>query len=609
MEKSEIEKVLKQRFFVSPTGYPSQNGFLDYGPVLTQIKQQILIEFRKIFLEENVYEIEPSAVLPYNVLKNSGHIDKFCDIIISDDTNIYRADHFLEEKIGGIIKFPKITDFDNIQILYEKLQECKNNLFKSKKDQKNSQTMITEQFKQEDVDEILNNFDVVSKSPGDCTKEEIDLIIFLNNLHSDLNQKFTPAKDFNLIFKINDSQFLRPELAQSQFTNFKKLYEINNEKLPFSSMCIGRSYRNEISARGGMLRTKEFEQAEVEYFSENGSHSSFDHVKHKSVLILPRNESIAFETTLEDAFNRKLISSQAICYYMACAMKLCSEIGIKLDRIRFRQHNENEMAHYSKDCWDLEINTLSGWVECAGIADRSNYDLTVHSKDINTLAKRAISPKTIYILQFNKSVIAKKLKSRLAAFETFINNIDQEFIIKSQKNQKLIVNFEGEDFELSVTSKRVETETFIPSVTEPSFGISRILYALVEMSFNKRDDRTVLSLKPKMCYKHVIVTPLIIDPEFDSMIKVLKKNFKENHIRYQITERNCSIGRRYSSFDEIGVPFFITFDSQSLSDHSATIRDRDTTNQIRIPVNEITETLKDLIEEKATFASLLTKYI
>ena len=129
--KSEIESILKKRFFVTPTGYPPQNGFLDYGPALTQIKQQIIAKYRKVFVDETVYEIEPSAMLPYEVLKNSGHIDRFCDVIITDGTTIFRADHFIEDKLGDIVLLPENIRSE-YEIVMKKMHETKFELMAAK---------------------------------------------------------------------------------------------------------------------------------------------------------------------------------------------------------------------------------------------------------------------------------------------------------------------------------------------------------------------------------------------------------------------------------------------------------------------------------------------
>lgn len=595
--KAEIEEVLRHRFFVTPTGYPPQNGFLDYGPVLTQVKQQIVAEFRRIFADENVYEIEPSAVLPYEVLKNSGHVDKFCDVILTDGTTIYRADHFIEEKIGDVLTIPDSNDLRSLMYV---VSGIKSKIIEKRRSTAQDMPADREidQLSEEEVGLVLSNFSCIQKHVSDLRRDEIDFVVNLHNLHSPSGKSFDPPKDFNLIFRLNERQFLRPELAQSQFTNFRKLFEMNNEKLPFSSMCIGRSYRNEISARGGMLRTKEFEQAEIEYFSEDGSHAGFEALRGTSILILPNTCLEAYETTLGEAYDTRIISSQAVCYFIAKAREFCLAIGIKLENLRYRQHKKNEMAHYAKDCWDVEIRTLSGWVECAGIADRSNFDLSVHSKNVNTNVKRHIDPKIIYKVMVNKAELGRTLKNKIKDFEIYVDSLDQEFILSKRQNDSIEIEFEGAVYNCALVPKNVDCEFFIPRVIEPSFGISRILYSLVEQSFTIRDERNVLSLKPKMCYKHCVISFLKYFNDFEPVLTTLKLELRNRGLRFQVSDRGCSIGKKYSSCDELGIPFFVTFDFGTLNDSKVTIRERDSTTQIRVRVSDVPSIIHDLVCEK-----------
>lgn len=619
--KAAIESILKQRFFVTPTNYPPQNGFLDYGPPLAQIKLQILSEFRKVFADENTYELEPSAVLPYEVLKNSGHIDKFCDVILTDGESVYRADHYIEEKIGEILTIPKNLN-DNYSVILEKVELLKKNIIleknckiiqkKNVEDTSKAMAAInisaeksSEQFTQEDVNSILCGFETVTKHLADCNKIEIDFIVILHNLHSDNGNPFNPSKDFNLIFKVNDRQFLRPEIAQSQFTNFRRLYDLNNERLPFSSLAIGRSYRNEISARGGMLRTKEFEQAEIEYFSEDGKHDGFDDVRDVEVCLVSSSKTEACKMTLGDAFDSKTISSEAICYFIAKAQEFLVSIGFKIDSLRYRQHHANEMAHYADDCWDVEIITLSGWIECAGIADRTNYDLTAHSKEVNVNVKKLITPKTVYDVVIDKQKIGKTLRSKVKDLEKYVLELPQTYIVNHMNENRIIIDFEGTEYEFGLKARTVDCEFFIPRVVEPSFGISRILYALVEQSFNIRDERNVLSLKPKMCYLHCIITYLKYQKEYACVIACMKSEFKKRCIRYRVNDRSCSIGRKYSSCDELGIPYFVTFDFKTLEDEMVTIRERDTMTQVRVKASMVASLIEDLILEKTVWSVLI----
>lgn len=607
--KSQIEQILKRRFFVTPTGYPPMNGFLDYGPPLTQIKQQIVTEYKRVFLDEDVFEIEPSIVLPYEVLKNSGHVDKFCDVIISDGVTIFRADHFIEDKLGCQLVLP-VDLREKFQMHLENVENSVCEILDSRKQATGHghHASVTDQLSKSEVERVLSNFTCTTKHLADLNKDEINFVVKLHNLHSPAGKPFEAAKDFKLIFSLNDRQFLRPELAQSMFTNFRKIFDLNNERLPFATMCVGRSYRNEISARGGMLRTKEFEQAEIEYFSEDGNHSGFESIRNIKLLILPNTCLEPYITTLGVAYDKKTISSQAVCYFLAKSQEFCLNIGIKQENLRYRQHNKNEMAHYANDCWDVEIKTFSGWVECAGIADRSNFDLTVHSRDINTLVKKPIPHKTIYEIALNKAELGKKLKSRFQDFQTYVANIDQSFISSNAKNGTISIDFEGATYTCEVISRTVDCEFFIPRVIEPSFGISRVLYSLVEQSFIIRDDRNVLSLKPKMCYLHCVVGFLKYLDEFEEPVAILKNELKANGLRFKTTERNCSIGRKYSSFDELGVPFFVTFDFTTANDKQVTIRERDTMAQIRVPLEFVAGIIRDIVSEKITWDEIFEKY-
>lgn len=622
--KAQIEAILKQRFFVTPTGYPSQNGFLDYGPPLAQTKLQILAEFRRIFIDEDTYEMEPSAMLPYEVLKNSGHIDKFCDVILTDGTIIVRADHYIEDTVGEVLSVP-VDLAENYALIVERVETLKkeiiieknSRILRRKEVEKISKAVASisisadqssDQFTREEVGRILSNFQCCDRNLADLNKSEIDFIVFLHNLHSPDGKPFNPSKDYNLIFKLNDRQFLRPEIAQSQFTNFRKIFDLNNEKLPFSSLAIGRSYRNEISARGGMLRTKEFEQAEIEYFSEDGKHSGFEGIRNTEIFVLPNHKTVPFKVTIGEAFNSQIISSEAICFFIAKAQEFLLCIGFKLESLRYRQHNPNEMAHYANDCWDVEIKTMSGWVECAGIADRGCFDLTCHSKDVNANVKKLISPKEIYKIELDRQVLGKTLRSRAKDLETVVSNMSQEEITGKMENNKIKVMFEGEEYEFAVSSRTVDFEFFIPKVIEPSFGISRILYSLVEQSFNIRDDRNVLSLPPKMCFLHCMITYLKYSEEYAPILEAMRADLRRKSIRFRINDRSCSIGKKYSSCDEIGVPFFVTFDFETPRDGCVTVRDRDSTTQIRVKPHDVAAIIDDLIAERVEWASLLQKF-
>ncbi|KAJ2757974.1 Glycine--tRNA ligase 1, mitochondrial, partial [Coemansia nantahalensis] len=203
----------------------------------------------------------------------------------------------------------------------------------------------------------------------------------------------TAPMPFNLMFNTSIGPtgtlkgYLRPETAQGQFMNFSRLLEFNNQKMPFASAMVGRSFRNEISPRQGILRVREFTMAEIEHYvdPENKSHPRFDEVAELKLPLLRASRQMEGSTepaqmAIGDAVSQGIINNQTLGYFLGRIYLYLMKIGIRADLLRFRQHMGNEMAHYACDCWDAEIKTSHGWVECVGCADRSAYDLTKHAE-------------------------------------------------------------------------------------------------------------------------------------------------------------------------------------------------------------------------------------
>ena len=157
--------------------------------------------------------------------------------------------------------------------------------------------------------------------------------------------------------------------------------------MPFASASIGKSYRNEISPRSGLLRVREFLMAEIEHYVDplDKKHPRFPEVADKvSFKFLPRaiqmsGETTTVEKTIGEAVEEGMVDNETLGYFLARIYLFLKELGIGQEKVRFRQHMANEMAHYAADCWDAELLTSYGWIECVGCADRSAYDLTVHS--------------------------------------------------------------------------------------------------------------------------------------------------------------------------------------------------------------------------------------
>ena len=171
--------------------------------------------------------------------------------------------------------------------------------------------------------------------------------------------------------------FLRPETAQGIFVNFKRLLEFNQGKLPFAAAQIGNAFRNEISPRSGLIRVREFTMAEIEHFCDpaDKSHPKFSGVT-ETVMTLysacnQMNGEPARQVKIGEAVAGGTVANQTLGYFLTRIHNFLLKMGVDGGRLRFRQHMANEMAHYATDCWDAEILTSYGWVECVGCADRS----------------------------------------------------------------------------------------------------------------------------------------------------------------------------------------------------------------------------------------------
>jgi glycyl-tRNA synthetase len=236
--------------------------------------------------------------------------------------------------------------------------------------------------------------------------------------------------------------FLRPETAQGHFLNFSRLLEYNNGRVPFASAQIGRSFRNEISPRAGLLRVREFTMAEIEHFvdPDDKSHPRFHEVKDVTLALLDRDTQSAGKTdirhlTIGEAVSSGLVANETLGYFVARIYLFLTRIGIDPARLRFRQHMSNEMAHYAQDCWDAEIQSSAGWIECVGCADRAAYDLTVHAKrtGASLFVREALKEPIVTereAAEFDKKVIGKALGKTSALVQKTVEEYSEEQLVK-----------------------------------------------------------------------------------------------------------------------------------------------------------------------------------
>ncbi|KNZ47687.1 glycine--tRNA ligase [Puccinia sorghi] len=561
-----------------------------------------------------------------------GHVDKFTDWMTSDVKNgdIFRADHLVEAVLASRIA-------GDSQARGQAAEDLANNKLAKKKKIKAELVKLPV--------ETLARYHSILAQIDNYTGAQLGELIRKEQIRSpDTGNELTEPKEFNLMFESQigpTGQFkayLRPETAQGHFVNFNRLLEFNNGRLPFASAQIGKSFRNEISPKQGLLRVREFTMAEIEHYVDpmDKRHDKFVEIENHRIKLLPRSVQAEGRTeTIE----------MTIGYFLARIDLFLRKIGIDPARLRFRQHMDNEMAHYASDCWDAEIQSSYGWIECVGCADRSAYDLTVHSLRTGTkLVVREPLKEMIEIEKdvpvFDKKLFGPRFRQASKVVEEAVTSFDQDRLaclskeLESKGSSKIVAS-DGNEYELTKDILKIERKKFketskdcfnllswgrdtrqklieflifvtglgliareyTPNVIEPSFGIGRILYSLLEHCYWARAEdvnRGVLSLPPSIAPIKVLIVPLSGTEVFKPLIRSISKKLRNAGIASRVDDSNASIGKRYSRNDELGTPFGITVDFGSVKNGTITLRERDSTKQVIGPIDDVIEVVREI---------------
>ncbi|EOA16223.1 hypothetical protein CARUB_v10004365mg [Capsella rubella] len=615
-EKSAVEKepeafrkalaiILKERSFSYPSFdiYKGVTGLLDYGPSGRLVELNVLSLWRKYFVnEEDMLEVGCTALTPEIVFNASGHVKKFTDLMVKDVINgkNHRADHLVKGYCERLKK--------DVTISAEKAAELDNLL------------SVVENLSAEELGAKIQEYGITAPDTN--------------------NPLSHPPRPFNLMFQTSigssgsTNGYLRPETAQGIFVNFNEYYKDSGEKLPFAVAQVGRVFRNEISPRQGPIRAREFLLAEIEHFvdPENKSHPKFPDVESLEFLMFPREEQeksgqSAKKLCLGEAVAKGTVNSETLGYFIGRVYLFLVCLGIDKERLRFRQHKANEMAHYAADCWDAEIECSYGWIECVGIADRSAYDLLAHSR-ISKVALKA-EAKLAEPIQVEELVITPVMREMGLAFKGDQKNVvealqalneEEAMKMKGTLESKGEVEFEvctlgkkvtiNKDM-VSILKKRtlVSTRVFTPSVVEPSFGIGRIMYCMYEHCISTRPSKAgdqqlnVFRFPPLVAPIKCTVFPLVQNQQFEEATKLISKQLKSDGIKHKIDVSGKSIGKKYARADELGVPFAITVDSET----SVTIRERDSRDQVRVSLKEAASVVTSMAEGKKTWQDVCAR--
>lgn len=456
----DLEKVVslsKRRGFIYPSSeiYGGLANTYDFGPYGAELKENVRkMWWNRFIRRDDIYGIDSSIIINPKVWEASGHVAEFGDIMIEDKKNQkrYRADHIIEE-------FAE----DNEKLTLEEKERLRK----------------VDGMSAEELEKIINEYGLKSPDGND----------------------FTPARKFNQLFETKigiiegdkNSAYLRGEIAQGLFMNYKNILDSMHPKLPFGVGQVGKAFRNEITKGKFTFRTLEFDLMEFEYFFN------------------PEEQN--WEELFE--YWKKEIHEYAL------------SLGLNPDKLSWRAHEEFELSHYSKRTEDLEYKFPWGSKEMFACAYRTNFDLKNHMEN---------------------------------------SGVDLNF--RYQDGTKLI-----------------------PHVVEPTFGLSRLITILLMDAYTEEEVngkiRTVMKLDPKIAPVKAAIFPLQKDDK-------LKKLAKEIHVDLS-TIFNCeyenkgNIGKMYRRHDEIGTPFCITVDYDSLEDKAVTVRDRDTMEQERVAIENLEE--------------------
>uniref|UniRef100_A0A7S1ZSE0 glycine--tRNA ligase n=1 Tax=Ditylum brightwellii TaxID=49249 RepID=A0A7S1ZSE0_9STRA len=499
LKMEELVSLCKRRGFIFPSSeiYNGMAGFYDYGPLGAELKKNIKDAWWKHFVHgrEDVEGLDSSIIHNPTTWKSSGHLDGFSDPMVDcKETKLrFRADQ--------LFYAPVVLKESGERVGYVLVQEA------------NDEDMMKDAKKQ--AKKLLKGTDnkgaeieaFAFRDLTEATEEE------MSEIPSPASGKptLTMPRDFNLMFQTNvgamsdeaSVAYLRPETAQGIFINFKNAMGTSRAKIPFGIAQIGKAFRNEITPRNFIFRSREFEQMEVEYF-------------------IPPGDDVW------EPFHKQ---------WMEDSKDFLTSLGLREDLMGWDVHEGDGLAHYARACTDITFRFPFGVQELMGIAARGNFDLTQHSEG-------------------------------------------------SGKNL---------DYFCDATK-----EKYIPHCIEPSLGVDRLFLALICSAYAEDEvggeKRNYLSFSPKIAPVKVSVLPLLKNKE--PLVKAARELYDKLRKRWNVSwDATGAIGRRYRRADEVGTPFCVTIDFDTIEkDGSVTVRDRDTTEQIRIPMEEVIPYLSKQID-------------
>jgi len=500
----ELATFSKKKGFVFQAAeiYGGLGGFFDFGPLGVELKNNIKNLYWTEFVRkrEDMSGQDGSIITNPKVWKASGHTESFGDLIlITKETKTrIRADHFIEDELN----------------------------------------IPADGMPPEEIMKLIEEHNLTYKGEG-----------------------FQDIQNFNIMFNTqvganpdtSNTSYLRPETCQSIFPNFRLIADTQRLQLPFGICQVGKAFRNEISPRDFVFRSREFEQIEMEYFFNpevEFKNLTEEHLETKFQFLSAESQDNGnngmIETNIQDLLDKNKLN-KVHAYWLATFFNFYKDkVGLSYENLRIREHVKTELSHYSAGTMDIDYKFPHGFKEMVGMANRTNFDLKQHQEHS---------------------------KSKLEIFDNTTNT------------------------------------KIIPHCIEPSVGVERLFLAVLNEAYNDDKERgnTVLNFPAKLAPYKVAIFPLMNKPELVKLAREIYDELIDEEIDV-IYDKSGSIGKRYARQDEVGTPYCLTIDYEAIEDGehqgTVTIRDRDSTEQKRINIKEISAYIKLMVRGDLEFKNI-----
>lgn len=536
LDKEAFKTHMKSVGFVlqSYAQYGSVSGNQDLGPNSTKIKNNIIALWRKIMVNEqrDILEMDLPTVVPSIVYERSGHISRFTDPVIENDMGIFRADHIARD----------------IMI----------------KTNRHSEIHLTDIMSNSELEDFINKSGFFTDDEG----KNVEVTVV----------------DKQMMHQLNSGEYMRPEIAQNIVLNIERMTQLQRKSLPCGIAHIGKAYRKEISPRP-FTRLVEFTLGEIEYFYDPTVEYSYIPIHDRELCVVAKNNHSGKGEIMK--ISAIEFTSPYFIRFVEMAMRFIERLGIQLDLVRLKQHNENELAHYAKDCWDIECLVDGEWLECIGIADRGDYDTKIH--DVKFKRKLSIpQTRTLIKVKPDKEKIARVFKSKTSQICELLNGMTDFDFDSNGKTQNITLVIDNENcvitsdmLEIKTVTENIYDEEYFPCIIEPSCGIDRLMYVTLRHNTWIRKDtpRVVMSLSESIAPYVIGIVQLSNTPGIMSIIDNIENELMDNDIYSYIDRSSCGIGKRYVRMDQIGVKYVVTVDLDTPKNNVIWLRNRDSTEQ------------------------------